>query len=86
MRNEDDRCGNYGADLLRGHCHHRGHSGGGNGKGLEPRQEGGLYISTLKIIMAAVLAAMEIPALLYLVVEWRKACRDAKEKDKEGGN
>lgn len=36
----------------------------------------------LKLAMLIILAALEVPAAIALVIIWRKACRDAK-KEKE---
>ena len=36
----------------------------------------------LKFWMLVGLAAVEIPAIVFLIVAWCKACKEAKERDK----
>lgn len=35
----------------------------------------------IKIVMLIILLAMEIPAAIFLVVAWVRACREAKERE-----
>ena len=37
----------------------------------------------LKLWMLVILAAVEIPAIIFLIVMWIKACREAKKKGNE---
>ena len=34
----------------------------------------------IKIVMLIILLAMEIPAAIFLVVAWVRACREARER------
>jgi hypothetical protein len=40
----------------------------------------------IKIVMVIILLALEIPAAIALVVGWKKACKDARERNKDGTN
>lgn len=35
----------------------------------------------LRLWMLIFLVATEIPAIIFLIVMWKKACKEAKEKD-----
>lgn len=37
----------------------------------------------IKIVMLIILLAMEIPAAIFLVVAWVKACREAMEREED---
>lgn len=37
----------------------------------------------LRFWMLIFLVATEIPAIIFLIVMWKKACKEAKEKDTE---
>lgn len=39
----------------------------------------------IKIVMVIILLALEIPAAVALVLGWKKACKDARERSKEDG-
>lgn len=39
----------------------------------------------IKIVMVIILLALEIPAAVALVLGWKKACKDARERRKEDG-
>ena len=36
-----------------------------------------------KLVMLIILAALAIPAIIFLVVDWVKACREAKEREND---
>ena len=38
-------------------------------------------METYKIVMLAIVIALEIPAMIILGVGWVKACKEAKERD-----
>lgn len=38
----------------------------------------------IKIVMLIILLALEIPAAIALVVGWKKACKDARERKEDG--
>ena len=40
----------------------------------------------LKFWMLIGLAAVEIPAFLFLVFAWRKACKEAREREENGSD
>ena len=35
-----------------------------------------------KLVMLIILVALAIPAIIFLVVDWVRACREAKEQEK----
>ena len=39
----------------------------------------------VKVIMVIFLLALEIPAATLLVLGWKKACKEARERNKEDG-
>ena len=39
----------------------------------------------MKIVMTLILIAMVVPAAIALVVGWKKACKEAKERKAEDG-
>ena len=39
----------------------------------------------VKIVMVIFLIALEIPAAVALVLGWKKACKEARERNKEDG-
>lgn len=38
----------------------------------------------VKIVMVIILLALEIPAAIALIVGWKKACKDARERKEDG--
>ena len=38
-----------------------------------------------KIVMLIILLALEIPAAIFLVVGWVRACREAKKREEDDG-
>ena len=38
-------------------------------------------METYKIVMLAIVIALEIPAMIILAVGWVKACKEAKERE-----
>ena len=43
--------------------------------------EKGKTMEPYKIVMLAILLALEIPAAIILIVGWIKACKEARRKD-----
>jgi hypothetical protein len=43
-----------------------------------------IFQDPLKIVMVIILLALEIPAAIALVVGWKKACKDARERKEDG--
>ena len=41
-------------------------------------------METYKIVMLAILAALEIPAIIILTVGWVKAQKEAREREEHG--
>lgn len=39
----------------------------------------------VKIVMVIILMALEIPAAVALIVGWKKACKEAREKGENNG-
>ena len=39
----------------------------------------------IKIVMLIILLAMEIPAAIFLVVAWVRACREANKREEDDG-
>ena len=39
----------------------------------------------MKIVMTLILIAMVVPAAIALIVGWKKACKEARERNKEDG-
>lgn len=39
--------------------------------------------ATVKLVMVIFLLALEIPAAIFLVVGWKKACKEARERKAE---
>ena len=39
----------------------------------------------VKIVMVIILLALEIPCGIALIVGWKKACKEARERNKEDG-
>lgn len=40
----------------------------------------------VKIVMVIILLALEIPAAIALVLGWKKACKEARERSRSDGN
>lgn len=44
-----------------------------------------IFRDPVKIVMVILLLAMVVPAAIALVLGWKKACKEARERNKEDG-